>query len=121
MSSLRGAENRTRPTCTPCMRTADILHPGIASTHYDIFSAKIPLKKVYSPISIFFLLFLAKLAKRWASSRALNKILFDASANSWKDFFVPNGKINLSFPNFDMPNIGVLILLSRKTLETVKT
>ena len=23
----RGAGNRTRPTCTPCMRTADILHP----------------------------------------------------------------------------------------------
>src|SRR3989344_4126258 len=82
------------------------------------FRLKFHSKKFYSPISIFFLLFLAKLAKRCASSRALNKIFFDASASSWKDFFVPNGKISLLFPNFDMPNIGVLILLSRKTLET---
>src|SRR3989344_7616857 len=99
-----------------------IYYTPIYKLYYGIFSAIIPLKKsFYNPISIFFLLFLAKLAKRWASSRALNKIFFDASANSWKDFFVPSGKISLSFCSFDMPSIGVLISLSRKTLETAKT
>ena len=118
---FRAAGNWTRSTCTPCMRTAGILQPGFIKFIMTFFRLKFHSKKFHNPISIFFLLFLAKLAKRWASSRALNKIFFDASANSWKDFFVPNGKISLSFCLFDMPNIDVFILLSRKTLETVKT
>src|SRR3989344_7806703 len=103
------------------MRTAGILQPGFIKFIMAFFRLKFHSKKFHSHISILFLLFLAKLAKRWASSRALNKTFFDASANSWKEFFVPNGKLSLLFCLFDMPNIGVLILLSRKTLETAKT
>ena len=48
INSIRGAENRTRPTCTPCMRTADILHPGFIKFIMAFFQLKFHSKNRFT-------------------------------------------------------------------------